>query len=116
MENLFRQISERVSRMVGSVWVALLVIAVIAGSGYYYQFDSAWKVNTGLAGTIFALLLLIVLQKSQNHGDKATHVKLDELIRAVEGARTEVLDAENQPAAELERLKKDLADKRAEKL
>ena len=51
-------------------------------------------------------MLLFFLQASQNHSDNATHLKLDEIVRAIEGARDEVVHAEERAEDEIEELRK----------
>ena len=80
-------------------------LGLIVGSGLYFSFSESWKTNVNFVSTLIVLLLLFVLQKSQNHSDKATHLKLDELVRAVEGARDEIVSAEEQSAVDMDDLK-----------
>src|SRR5687767_9586558 len=96
MHDIFRKFAVVVSRIVGSGWAFMIAIGLVLGTGWYFNFSEAWKSNLGFVSTLTVLLLLFFLQKSQNHNDKATHLKLDELIRAAEGARDEVASAEKQ--------------------
>jgi low affinity Fe/Cu permease len=93
--------------MIGSVWAALIAVALVVGSGYLFNFSPLWKTDVSLVTSSVALILLIFLQKSQNHSDMATHLKLDELIKAVTGAREEIIAAETQPESEMDRLKEE---------
>lgn len=102
---MFQKFAQFVSRMVGSVWALIIIFGVIGGTGWYSGFSSDWKENAGLGATVAALTLLVFLQKSQNHSDLATHLKLDELIHAVEGARDEVVSAESHTEEKLMELK-----------
>lgn len=105
MDDIFRRFSEVISRLVGSSWALLTLIIVITGTGWYTSFSDNWKLDAGFGSTIAALVLLIFIQKSQNHSDKATHLKLDELIQAIDGARDEIAAAENHPEGALNELK-----------
>jgi low affinity Fe/Cu permease len=87
MHDWFRVFAAHVSNVVGSVWAVIVVIALVLSSGFYYEFSSDWKTNMSFLTSLSALLVLVFLQKSQNHSDKATHLKLDELIQNIEGAR-----------------------------
>ena len=107
MEDLFRKFAVAVSNAVGSIWTLFLIIVLVLGTGMYFNFSPAWKSNTSFAATLSALLLLCFLQHSQNHSDKAAHLKLDELINAYEGTRDEVISVEDEPKKQMERLKKD---------
>jgi low affinity Fe/Cu permease len=105
MQDTFRTFSQFVARAVGSGWMFLTAVLLVITSGYYFRFSEAWKLNAGLAATVTSLLILILLQRSQNHNDKATHIKLDELINAIEGARNEAASVEDQPEKDMDRLK-----------
>ncbi len=105
MHDIFRRFAEVISRLVGSGWALLVLICLVTGTGLYSSFSDNWKINAGFASTISALIILIFLQKSQNHSDKATHLKLDELIQALDGARNEIVSIENQPERDLNELK-----------
>jgi low affinity Fe/Cu permease len=105
MQELFRQFAGRVSRIIGSVWTFLIFIALLLITGIWFQFSAQWENNVSFMIAVITLSALFFLQKSQNHSDRATHLKLDELIKAVGGARNEVASAEEQTEADLEKLK-----------
>ena len=107
MKDFFRIFAALVSRMIGSVWAFFIFIAVLLISGYWFEFSYQWESNVGFLIAVLTLSILFFLQKSQNHSDKATHLKLDELIRAVEGARNEIVSVENQAEDLLESLRED---------
>ncbi len=109
MHDLFRKFAMRVSRLVGSGVTLILFIGLVLGTGWYYEFSGAWKTNTSLISTLTALLLLFFLQKSQNHSDKATHLKLDELVKAADDARDSVAAAEEQAERDMDDLKREQA-------
>lgn len=105
MRDTFRTFSTFGARIVGSGWSFLIAIAAIIATGYIYGFSDRWKLNAGLMASLLSLLVLIVLQRSQNHNDKATHIKLDELITAIEGARDETVSVEDRPEREMDKIK-----------
>lgn len=107
MHEFFRKLSIRVSNIVGSIWAFLVFISIVLISGFWWRFSANWETNISFLIAVATLSILFFLQRSQNHNDKATHLKLDELIRAVEGARNEVASVENQADADLEKLKDD---------
>ena len=108
MPELFRKFSGQVSRLIGSVWSFLFVITLIFGTGFLFNFSIEWKSYVGFTISIIALLVLFFLQKSQNHNDKATHLKLDELVKAVEGARNEVVSVETKTEKDIDELKESI--------
>lgn len=82
----------------------MLTIILVASSGWYAGFSHQWRLDAAGVLAVASLLLLIFLQKSQNHGDRATHLKLDELIRAAEAARNEFTAAEHRAEKDIEKL------------
>lgn len=107
MHDFFRRFAGIVSRVVGSGWTLIFVILVIVGTGFYSGFGESWKDATDFGAKLTVLFLVFLLQKSQNHSDKATHLKLDELIKASEGARNEIAAAEHQAERKMDGLKQD---------
>ncbi len=107
MHDLFRRFAGMGSRIVGSGWTLLFVIILIAGSGFYSGFSESWKDATDFGAKLTVLLLVFLLQKSQNHSDKATHLKLDELVKANEGARDEIAASEDEAEKKMDGLKQD---------
>lgn len=104
MVDQFRVVADRVTSAVGSPWalvVAFLVIVTWLVSGPVFGFSDTWQLVINTATTIVTFLMVFVIQASQNREAKATQLKLDELIRAVKGARNEIIDIEEEPDAEL---------------
>ena len=107
MHDFFRRSARKVSQIVGSGWTFMFAIGLVLGTGWYFDFSERWKNNLGFVSTLTVLLLLFFLQKSQNHNDKATHLKLDELINALDGARDEIASAEHQAEKDMDELRRD---------
>ena len=105
MHDFFRKFAVKISQLVGSGWTFLLAVVLVLGTGLYFDFSDKWKNNVGFAATLIVLLLLFFLQKSQNHSDKATHLKLDELVKALDGARDEIAAAEHQADKDIEEMR-----------
>ena len=110
MEEWFQRFAARVSRVLGSVWTFIGVLTLIAVSGIIFGFSSEWQNFIGFITGFAAFLILFFLQKSQNIGDKATHAKLDELIRSATGARNEFTAAEEKHEHEIDRLRQTIAE------
>jgi low affinity Fe/Cu permease len=109
MNNVFYQLAERTSAAVGSPlgFVAALVVVVLwVASGPLFGFSDTWQLVINTGTTVVTFLIVFLIQRTQNRGNEAIQLKLDELIRAVEGARTGLVDLESLTDEELNRLKK----------
>lgn len=111
IHNFFRVFAVRVSEAIGSLWALVVVLVAIGCTGYYSDFSNEWKNDVMLATSIITLLVLVFLQKSQNHNDKATHLKLDELVKSSKRARNDVVFAENKTESEIDHLKETIIEK-----
>jgi low affinity Fe/Cu permease len=107
MEEAFRKFAAVVSTAVGSMWAPVVVVALLVGTGFYFNFSDVWESNASFTATITSIFLLCFLQHSQNHSDKASHLKLDELIKNFDGARDEVMSLEKKSRAELNEIERE---------
>ena len=82
---------------------ALLCVIVWALSGPFFGYSECWQLVINTGTTIATFLMVFLLQNIQNRDSKAVQLKLDELIRALGGARDEMIDLENFTEEELER-------------
>src|SRR5207302_11450050 len=85
--------------------LAALVVLAWAVTGPLFGFSDTWQLVINTGTTIVTFLMVFLIQATQNRDAKAIHLKLDELIRGVEGARTRLVDLEDLTDAELERLR-----------
>jgi low affinity Fe/Cu permease len=105
MRDRFRQLSSAITSAVGSptaLLIAILVILAWAVTGPLFGFSDTWQLAINTGTTVVTFLMVFVIQASQNREANATQIKLDELIRAVRGARDELIDVENAPEATVE--------------
>src|SRR5437016_2590900 len=106
----FRMCSQWLSIAVGSpgaFLIALVTIVVWAALGPIFRFSDTWQLVINTATTIITFLMVFLIQNTQNRDTKAIHLKLDELLRGVAGARTSLVNLENLSDDELERLQKE---------
>ena len=80
---------------------AVLSVVVWAATGPALHYSENWQLIINTSTTILTFLMVFLLQNMQNRDSRAMQVKLDELLRAVKGARTELVDLENVTEAEL---------------
>ena len=84
--------------------MAVLIIVGWAATGRLVRFSDTWQLVINTGTTIVTFLMVFLIQNTQNRDAKAIHLKLDELIRSVEGARTGLVDLEDLSGADLKRL------------
>ena len=111
LRNAFRAFAVNCSLALGSPWafaVAVLLILAWAATGPYFQWSDGWQLVINTGTTIGTFLLVFVLQNTQIRDTKAVNIKLDELLRAVDGARTRLVNVETLPDEEIDRLCEEL--------
>jgi low affinity Fe/Cu permease len=78
-------------------------------SGPIFGFSDTWQLVINTGTTIVTFLMVFLIQNTQNRDGQALHLKLDELIRALEGARQEIfVDLEEKSDDELKRVKQEI--------
>src|SRR4051812_15650919 len=104
----FRKFFQKSCEIVGSPWafiVAAAAILVWAVTGPVFHWSDTWQLVINTSTTIVTFLMVFLIQNTQNRDAKAFHLKLDELLRGVEGARTSLVDLEDLSDDELDRLR-----------
>ena len=98
--------------------LAIGVVAVWALTGPIFHYSDVWQLVINTGTTIITFLMVFLVQNAQNRDGKIIQLKLDELIRALEGAETAYVNMEDMSEAELEALHKKymrLAEKAAKR-
>jgi low affinity Fe/Cu permease len=111
MNRRFARFATAASDVLGhaSVFIlALLLVLLWAASGPVFGFSDTWQLVINTATTISTGLMVFIIQNTQNRDARAIHVKLDELLRAVGGARSSLANAEDRTEEELKDLKQEL--------
>ena len=107
VSDAFRVFAQRSSIMLGSAWAftaAVLVILLWLLTGPTFHFSDTWQLIINTATTVITFLMVFLIQNTQNRDAKAMHLKLDELIRAVKGARNQLVDLEKLSDEDLKKL------------
>jgi low affinity Fe/Cu permease len=106
----FRKFAHNTSLFAGSPWIfafACLVIIGWAATGPMFHYSDTWQLVINTSTTIVTFLMVFLIQNTQNRDTRAVQLKLDELIRAVKGARNELLNLEEMSDEELDELHKE---------
>ena len=109
VSDAFRIFARRSSMILGSAWAfagAVLVILIWILTGPTFHFSDTWQLIINTATTIITFLMVFLIQNTQNRDAKAVHLKLDEIIRALKGARNELVDLEGLSDEDLKELEK----------
>ncbi len=84
---------------------ALLLVVGWAATGPLFGYSSNWQLVINTGTTIVTFLMVFLIQSAQNRDSAAVQLKLDELIRAVEGAQNALLDLEELDERDLEQMR-----------
>src|ERR1700740_2830791 len=110
MNELFRKFSEKVAKAVGSPWAFVIAIVVVfawAVSGPVFHYSDTWQLVINPGTTIITFLIVFLIQNTQNRESRVIHLKLDELLRGVEGARLSFVSLDKMTDAELDDVQKE---------
>lgn len=116
MNEWFRKFSIVASNALGSSWMFIanvLLIFIWLVMGPFFNYSDTWQLFVNTATTVFTYLAVFLIQNTQNRDAKAIHLKLDELIKGVSGARTGLVDLQNLSDSELDALQQEFARLRA---
>ena len=110
MHDAFRKFAHAISNATGTPWAFIIAVSVVgiwAATGPIFGYSDTWQLVINTGTTIITFLMVFLIQNTQNRDAKAMHLKLDELIKGVKGARTSMVDLEDMSDEELEDLHKE---------
>jgi len=108
MSELFHRFATRISILVGSAGSFVVAAALIAAwglTGPLFHFSDTWQLVINTTTTIITFLMVFLIQNTQNRDSRTVNLKLDELLRAVKGARNRLVQLETLTDVELEELR-----------
>ena len=103
----FGRFAAMVSGWLGSTWAfagAGLVVVAWAATGPIFHFSDHWAMVISMGTSIATFLMVFLIQNTQNRDARATHLKLNELIRAMDSARNQMIDIEKLSDLELDEM------------
>ncbi len=112
-----RRLAARVPAVIGSPWTFLTSIALVLvwlATGVLFDFSGDWLLIPATLTSVLAVILVCLLQYTQNRDTRAIQLKLDELIRSLTEARTRLVRLEERSDEELEQIETEFATLRDE--
>jgi low affinity Fe/Cu permease len=107
MRKVFDRMATLLTEWFGTTYATLGALTVVAiwalGGVLFFGFGTDYQIWVNTGTTIVTFLMVFIIQNTQNRDNEAIHVKLDELIRAVEKARNEAIGIEHLSKEELDR-------------
>jgi low affinity Fe/Cu permease len=104
----FTRFAKATSRATGrpaAFAIAASIIVIWAVTGPLFRFSDTWQLVINTGTTVVTFLMVFLIQNTQSRDSEALQVKLDELIRATEGAHNAILDLEELEDRELDRIR-----------
>ena len=109
LTDAFHNFAKQLAAEVGSPWAfiaALGIVVVWSVTGPLFKYSDTWQLVINTGTTIVTFLMVFLIQNTQNRDAKAIHLKLDELIRCIKGARNTLIDLEEMSEEELDNLQR----------
>jgi low affinity Fe/Cu permease len=106
---LLERFARRATVWAGSSWafaLAVVIIIIWAVTGPIFYFSDTWQLVINTGTTIVTFLMVFLLQRSQNKDSLAVHMKLNELVAALEGASNRLINVEELPEDDVAILKR----------
>ena len=103
----FTKASARWTGRPGAFLIATALILAWALTGPLFVFSDTWQLVVNTSTTIITFLMVFLIQSTQNRDSEAIQVKLDELIRAIQGAQNSLLDLEELEEADLDKIREE---------
>jgi low affinity Fe/Cu permease len=103
----FGRFAASASGWLGSKWAfagAGFIIVIWGVTGPFFHFSDTWQLVINTGTTIVTFLMVFLIQNTQNRDARAINLKLNELIRAIDKARDQMIDIENLSDLELDEL------------
>ena len=104
----FTKFAKRAARASGqpaAFMMAATIVAAWAVTGPIFKWSDTWQLVINTGTTIVTFLMVFLIQNTQNRDSEAMQVKLDELIRSLEGAHNALLDLEELSQEELDKIR-----------
>ena len=109
LRELLERFSHEVTKATGTskaFVIALAVIVIWGLTGPLFKFSDTWQLVINTGTTIVTFLMVFLIQRAQNKDALAIHLKLNEIVAALEGSSNRLIDVEDLSEEEIETLHK----------
>ncbi|SKA82102.1 Low affinity Fe/Cu permease [Prosthecobacter debontii] len=114
MKDLFAKMASQAARGLGHPFAFILALLIVLGwaaLGPSLGYSETWQLVINTGTTIVTFLSVFLIQNSQNRESMAMQLKLDEIIRSIKAARDDIIDLEDLPEEQLEKLAEEFRQK-----
>ncbi len=101
----FAKVTAKTSGHPSTFGTALGIIVIWAVTGPLFKFSDTWQLVINTGTTVVTFLMVFLIQNTQNRDSAAMHLKIDELLRAMQGAHTALVNLEDLTEEELDLFK-----------
>lgn len=108
LDRFFTRIASGIAEFAGQPWafvIAAVIIVIWGVTGPLFHYSDTWQLVVNTGTTIITFLMVFLIQNSTNRDGAAIQAKLDELIRALEGARNGFIGIEHMTDHQLQELR-----------
>jgi low affinity Fe/Cu permease len=95
---MFENLARAVTRFTGSTpafTIAVGIILLWGVTGPIFHYSDTWQLVINTGTTIVTFLMVFLIQRSQNNDSRAVHLKLNEIVSALEGASSRLVNVED---------------------
>lgn len=106
--SLFTRFAKSTARKTGQPIAFIMAVSIIIVwiiTGPLFKFGDTWQLVINTGTTIVTFLMVFLIQNTQNRDSAAVQIKLDEIIRAIEGAHNALLDLEELDEKDLDKIR-----------
>ncbi len=109
MSRVLEQLSYQATKATGTSLAFILALAAVfiwLATGPIFHYSDTWQLVINTGTTIITFLMVFLIQRAQNKDALAIHLKLNEIVAALEGASNRLIDVEDLSEAEIQALRK----------
>ncbi|MEO7143016.1 MAG: low affinity iron permease family protein [Bryobacteraceae bacterium] len=113
MRDAFRKVAQLVAEGAGSPAMFLVGLGIVVAwvcTGPAFHYSDTWQLVINTCSSVVTFLMVFLIQNTQNRNARVVQLKLDELIRALHSARTELVQMEDLSDKELDGLRNEFQE------